>query len=89
MLPLDITEKREFLVSLLQENTVEVTFTKVNGDQRVMPCTLDPSRLPAQPVSESKDRKRNNENLSVWCTDKNEWRSFKIANVTAVKILAK
>jgi hypothetical protein len=30
----------------------------------------------------------NDTNLSVWCTDKAEWRSFKVANVTEVKVLS-
>ena len=36
-------------------------------------------------LREERTRKVNLDNLSVWCTDKNEWRSFKIANVTRVE----
>jgi hypothetical protein len=52
-----------------------------------MPCTLKADLLPKL-VAESNDTKQkkiNLDNLSVWCTDKNEWRSFKIANVVEVK----
>ena len=37
---------KEELIKLLETEVVEVTFTKLNGDKRVMPCTLIPSFLP-------------------------------------------
>jgi len=43
--------------------------------------------LPPQKVVEDEEkteRKTNTENLSVWCTDKGGWRSFKLANVVEV-----
>lgn len=78
--------QREELVSLLSNNVCEVTFTKVNGESRIMPCTL---REDVMPVRTSKEPPRSlpASNLSVWCTDKNEWRSFRVANVTEVRVL--
>lgn len=78
---------KEEIVSMLQAGICEVTFTKVNGEIRQMPCTLKSELLPAVTVTESvesKTRRVNPENLSVWCTDKNEWRSFRISNVQKV-----
>ena len=50
-----------------------------------MPCTLDPAVLPPAPVVEGKTPKPHKpETISAWCTDKNEWRSFRVANVTKV-----
>ena len=89
-------ERGAWLRELLARGTYDVTFTKVSGETRVMPCTLDPRKLPPAPVHESntnnpvdfpKVKKSNPDNLSVWCVDKNEWRSFKIMNVTEVKEL--
>ena len=82
---------RDEIVSMLEQGVCTVTFTKVNGELRHMPCTLKTELLPAV-VSESitdKKKKINLDNLSVWCTDKNEWRSFKVANVQEVKPLNK
>jgi hypothetical protein len=82
---------REELVTMLNEGICEVTFTKVNGEVRVMPCTLQADLLPVvsvEKLKESKERHTAPDNLSVWCTDKNEWRSFKIANVTSVRTIA-
>ena len=65
-----------------------VTFTKVDGTERTMPCTLKEEILPPakqeDPLSQKKVRAINDEVLVVYCTDKNEWRSFRVANVTSV-----
>lgn len=80
-----IDERRTVLRNLLTEGVCTVTFTKVNGETREMPCTLKADMLPVQKVVEDKpERKENVENLSVWCTDKDGWRSFKLANVVEI-----
>jgi len=84
------TYTREQLAEMLQNNVCEVTFTKVDGSVRVMPCTLKESIIPKKPVDiaskSSEKRLRTLDVLSAWCTDKNEWRSFRVANVTKVEI---
>lgn len=79
-------ERRAVLQNLLQHETCNVTFTKVNGEVRTMPCTLQESVLPARDTTAS-TRPVNNSVLSVWCIDKQEWRSFKVDSVTHVEIL--
>lgn len=88
MLPESTADRHSYLLELLRTNLVEITFNKVNGESRTMPCTLAADRLPAYKVTEGKERKSSTEAISVWCTDKNEWRSFRVANVTGVKVLA-
>ena len=83
----------EALRTLLLENECVVEFTKVNGETRSMPCTLDPKIVP--PVLEpkvlaegevAKVKKSNPDIMNVWCLDKKEWRSFRIANVISAKV---
>lgn len=76
--------RRDALLDMLKGYVCDVTFTKVNGETRVMPCTLHPQWLPAATVVESK-KKPNPATLSVWCVDKKEWRSFRIDNVISVQ----
>ena len=84
----DVHERNVSLRKLLREHVCEVTFTKVDGSVRTMPCTLQADIVPPHVVKEGAKLKVPNEsNLSVWCTDKSEWRSFKTANVTEVKVL--
>jgi len=80
-------ERNRYLRQLLKED-LEITFTKVDGSERTMPCTLRAEAMPQREVNEHhKTRLYNPEVLSVWCLDKSEWRSFKVMNVTSIKKL--
>jgi hypothetical protein len=75
---------RELLIEALTKHECTVTFTKVNGETRVMPCTLKEDIVPKV---ESKGTKKPNESVvSVWCLDKKEWRSFRLDNVVDLQI---
>jgi len=90
----------EALRTLLLENECVVEFTKVNGEIRSMSCTLKaefiPDPVPApnfphftntdNPVDFPKVKKENPDVMNVWCLDKKEWRSFRIANVISAKV---
>jgi len=88
---LDLEDRRREMQHLLTEHKCEVTFTKVNGELRTMPCTLQESAIPVKPVDlaskSSEKRLRTLDVLSVWCLDKQEWRSFKVANVREIRVV--
>lgn len=79
---------REELVEQLKTGVYNVKFTKVDGTERVMPCTLVESYLPPakaeDPMSLKRVREISPEVMSVWCTDVGAWRSFRVANVLSV-----
>ena len=79
---------KDALIAQLQEGIVEVTFLKVNGDERVMTCTLHEDLKPAptkkDPLSLEKVRKVNEEVLSVWDVKAKGWRSFRWGLMSAV-----
>ena len=78
---------REQIVSLLKTNKCTVEFTKVDGEKRTMPCTLNPEFMPVQTVVEGKVAKKTNDNvISAWCLDKQAWRSFRVDSVISVAI---
>ena len=82
---LDLTDRNREIANMLYKGVCEVTFTKVNGELRTMPCTLDRELLPPQPLKEFHEtRVFKPETLSVWCMDKMEWRSFRVANVQRI-----
>lgn len=90
---LDVESRNREIRNMLHTGVCEVTFTKVDGSVRVMPCTLDPAILPPVPLHETntnnpvdfpKAKKVNPNTISAWCIDKKEWRSFRIANVQKV-----
>lgn len=72
---------------------LEVTFTKVNGEVRTMPCTLNEALLPVvEQITPTADtppprvKKHNPAVMSVFCTDKREWRSFRVDNVISITV---
>ena len=76
----------EALRTLLLENECVVEFTKVNGEVRSMPCTLNPRIVPPAPELKVLAQGEVPKVMNVWCLDKKEWRSFRIANVISAKV---
>jgi hypothetical protein len=71
----------------LRSGVTTITFTKVDGTERVMKATLDPALLPEQTDIEEyiSERRQNEEVLAVWDVEKEGWRSFRLENVTRVE----
>ena len=67
----------------LNKGICEVTFTKKNGEERVMPCTLVFDSIPEehQPKGTGSAH-QSQETIAVWCMDKEAWRSFRVDSVT-------
>jgi Na+-translocating ferredoxin:NAD+ oxidoreductase RnfG subunit len=86
-----MTLTRNELIEMLRNGVYTVTFTKVNGEQRSMPCTLMESMLPkankSDPITQKKVREINDKVVAAWCVDKNEFRSFRVENVIKMELL--
>jgi hypothetical protein len=76
--------KRDILIKNLQKKAMRITFTKVNGEERVMDCSLQEHMLPE--TNES-NRKQNEEVLPVFDINKGEWRSFRMDSITNIEVL--
>ena len=77
----------EWLNGMLHVSPVTVTFTKKDGTERVMKCTLDPKELPPQPVTEGKTERKKSENtMAVYDLEAKGWRSFTIKSVKRVEL---
>ena len=77
----DAKKGRKWLVGLLEKSIVEVTFTKKNGTERIMKCTLQEDYLPETVGSE---RKKNEDALAVFDLDMEDWRSFRWDSIKQV-----
>jgi hypothetical protein len=85
---LDIRDRHNEIMKLLWNHDCEVTFKKINGDVRVMPCTLRQEAIPQrEAITLHETRLYKPETLSVWCLDKSEWRAFKVGKVMHVRVL--
>ena len=82
---------REDLDRLLEQNVLVVDFTKLNGDKRVMTCTLredmKPKATKKDPLSQEKVRKVSDAVVSVWDVNAKGWRSFRYDRVNAVDVV--
>lgn len=85
---------RDTLLRDLRSNVIEVHFTKTDGSNRVMKCTLQTKYLPEsftkslEEQAQEKDfHQRNPEVLAVWDIENNGWRSFRIDSVTYCQLL--
>lgn len=70
---------KEAIENKLRETICKVSFTKANGENRVMHCTLNESMLPEQiDLEEAVQKKKPNPDvLAVWDVENNGWRSFR------------
>jgi len=77
---------RVFLKKILNDGVVRVTFNKVNGEERVMDCTLMRDVIPSIDKVTTHTRKPNDDVLPVWDVAKRDWRSFRVDSVTNVEL---
>ena len=92
MLNKNSSEFREWLMSRLHDGSedVLVTFTKKDGSERVMRCTLAESRIPSDhaPKTDGSAKKKNDDALAVYDVEKSGWRSFRWDSLTGVDVEA-
>lgn len=78
--------KRDVLGRILHATVATVTFTKVNGDTRVMKCTLYPGLLPEGITNNGRGwHTEVTGTMSVWDVEKKDWRAFRLDSVIEVE----
>jgi hypothetical protein len=84
---------REELYELLQKEVAVVTFTKLNGDERKMPCTLIENFLPPakkdDAITQKKVREISDKVIAAWAVESKAFRSFRYDRVTKVEVIDK
>lgn len=72
---------------LLRVFDLRVVFTKVDGSDRIMMCTRDPSLIPISPMKKDGPPKPPNDNLlHVYDVDSSGWRSIKVDTIKNVEL---
>lgn len=78
---------RAVIHRLLWQGPVEITFTKANGQERVMNCTLRMDLIPIE-VSDTAETQRPSPNLeiiTVWDIDTQHWKAIRLDRITSVR----
>lgn len=75
--------ERQNLINDLKSHVVEVTFIKVNGERRIMRCTLDQRIIPHdnRHLDEQHQKPENLNVIVCWDVQANGWRSFHVSSV--------
>tara|TARA_B100000524_G_scaffold296863_1_gene171343 strand:- start:640 stop:957 length:318 start_codon:yes stop_codon:yes gene_type:complete len=80
---------KDELMTMLKEDELVVTFLKLDGDRRVMTCTLHEDVVPPatkkDPLSQKKIRTISDKVCSVWDINAKGWRSFRYDRVEKVE----
>jgi hypothetical protein len=79
----DAKKGRKWLKSVLETDVVEVTFTKKDGSERILKCTLKEDVLPEVQNKEAKEKSQ--EAIAVWDVESEGWRSFRWDSIKSVK----
>lgn len=72
---------KQWLTEMLDFNVITVTFLKKDGTERVMKCTTSKKIVPAEPVVEhaepKKEKQKNDDVKPVYDIEASAWRSFR------------
>jgi WYL_2, Sm-like SH3 beta-barrel fold len=75
------TLSKSNIINMLQSGIVNVKFTKVDGTERVMKCTLAEGIAIPYEKTTDKEKKANTNIISVWDVEKESWRSFRYDSI--------
>jgi len=82
---LDTKDGREWLHRLLESQEADVTFTKKDGTERKMRCTLAKSKIPTEKTPKNTGKSKSDDALAVFDLEKNDWRSFRWDSVKRIE----
>jgi hypothetical protein len=81
----DTKEGREWLRGVLRSEKVAVTFTKKDGSERKLICTLKEDKIPSEKAPKNTGKAKSEESIAVFDLEKSDWRSFRFDSVKKVE----
>ena len=77
-------KEKDWLISLLREHPVEILFTKKDGSDRLMKCTLQESKIPSENAPKGAERAKSEDSVAVYDLEKSAWRSFRWDSIKSI-----
>lgn len=77
---------KKWLLSHLKMGDVTIKFTKKDGTERNMVCTLKEDVVIPYEKKTDKVKEKSSDVLSVWDVEKNAWRSFRWDSINTITI---
>lgn len=78
------TISKSNLINMLQNGIINVKFTKADGTERVMRCTLAEHLVKPYEKKSEREKVVNQDIISVWDIEKEGWRSFRYDSLTEI-----
>lgn len=72
------------LMNMLHGGIISVKFTKKDGSERIMRCTLNEAYIKPYEKKTDKDKIVNENTVSVWDIENDSWRSFRIDSILEI-----
>lgn len=77
---------KDKIMEFLKANVAEVRFTKSDGTERIMKCTLREDLVVPYVKKTERVKVANTDVIPVFDVEKNEWRSFKVDAVQSISL---
>jgi len=78
------TLSKSNIQNMLHTGIISVKFTKKDGSERVMKCTLMEGIIKPHEKTTEREKKVNEDLISVWDVEKDAWRSFRYDSILEV-----
>lgn len=72
------------VMNMLHSGIVNIKFTKTDGSERDMKCTLMDAFIKPHEKKTDREKKLNENIISVWDVDKEGWRSFRFDSIISI-----
>lgn len=82
---IDTKEGREWLRGVLRSEKVTVFFTKKDGTERKLICTLKEDKIPNEKSPKNSGKAKSEDSIAVFDLEKSDWRSFRFDSVKKVE----
>lgn len=80
------SNSKAFIKDLLSLTKCTVTFTKKDGTERVMKCTLIPDLITPYEKKTEREREANEDILPVWDLEAEAWRSITVSKIQTIEV---
>ena len=81
----DTPEGREWIRGVLRMHETTITFTKKDGTERKMLCTLLEDKIPSEKAPKGAGKAQSDDAIAVFDLEKQDWRSFRFDSVKGIK----
>jgi hypothetical protein len=78
-------EGREWVRGVLRMHETTITFTKKDGTERKMLCTLMEDKIPSEKTPKNTGKTQSEESIAVFDLEKGDWRSFRFDSVKRIE----